>query len=64
MTDQKKKEYGKPELNQLGDDSGELSEKDLNNVSGGYVETAPPCLDGSQAHDCGLGSDGNVHEPL
>jgi len=37
MANKEKKDYEKPELTQLGDDRGELSEKDLNKVSGGVV---------------------------
>lgn len=67
MVKKETKEYGKPELTNLGDDKGDLSEKDLNNVSGGYVAVgncttgngdAVGCQSGNSAglNVCGSGS--------
>jgi len=59
MKDENKKEkYEKPELAHLGDEKGELSEKNLRDVTGGTVGAAPSsCTPGGSATDtCRSGS--------
>jgi len=62
MTEEKK--YEKPDLNELGNNRGELSEKDLNRVTGGSDNEAPAlCQNGSVAGECGAGTQANVRIP-
>ncbi len=60
MTDKTKKDYEKPALDELGDDQGELSEKELDKISGGPILSPPPCFTGSQAVACNTGSGASV----
>ena len=48
MSEQEKQKYEKPELNGLGRHNGKLSDKELENVAGGYAEN---CCAGQVAKD-------------
>jgi len=49
MSDEKRNKYEKPMLAPLGDDKGELSEKDLRDVTGGTTTSLDDCRSGGSA---------------